>query len=452
MESKKSAFVLAAVSSGSGKTTVCNGILRALTQRGVSCAPFKTGPDYIDPFFHKESSGVDSVNLDLFMSSRTHVEKLFRENFSDSEAQVGVIEGVMGLFDGYDCRKGSAADIASTLGLPVILVIDARSSAYSLAAVLCGMRSFDPSVDVKGVIFNNVASGNHLSLLKKAARDSGVEYMGHIRHRDDLATPSRYLGLAMDEVDKIEEYISHAAAAVEEGVDLERLLSVTGWKAIKNENLSRREEILPQDSFLRGKKIAVAHDEAFNFIYPENIAVFRKLCGSGDAVVEFSPLNDISLPEADLVYFPGGYPEIYADKLSRNRGMLESVSDFSEAGGMIYGECGGLLYLSENIDCHSMCGILPFKATLKSPRLTLGYRNVTIGDVRIRGHEFHYSDIENPEELPSIALQTDIHGERKPVGMYRTKNTVAGYTHLYWGEPEVAGSLWEALFGKTYLI
>lgn len=448
MEIKKSAFVLAAVSSGSGKTTVCNGILRALTQRGLSCAPFKTGPDYIDPFFHKKSSGVDSVNLDLFMSDRVHVEKLFRENFSDSDAQVGVVEGVMGLFDGYDCKKGSAADLASTLGLPVILVIDARSSAYSLVAVLCGMRNFDPTVNVKGVIFNNVASGNHLSLLKKAARDSGVEYIGHIRNRDDLATPSRYLGLAMDEVDKIEEYISHAAAAVEEGVDLERLLSVTGWKDTKNKNLSRREEILPQDSFLKGKKIAVAHDEAFNFIYPENISAFRKLCGSEDAVVEFSPLNDISLPEADLIYFPGGYPEIYADKLSRNRGMIESVRDFSEEGGMIYGECGGFLYLSEAIDEFDMCGILPFKATMDSPRLTLGYRNVSIGETKIRGHEFHYSRIENPEELHSIAVQTDVRGKEMPVGLYRKGNSVAGYTHLYWGEPEVAALLMETLFGK----
>ncbi len=447
MRSIRSAFVLAAVSSGSGKTTVCNGLLRSLTRHGVKCAPFKTGPDYIDSFFHKKSCGRDSVNLDLFMSGKEHVAKLFDENFS--VAEVGVVEGVMGLFDGYDCKKGSAADVASMLRLPVILVIDARSSAYSLAAVISGMRTFESSVNVKEVIFNNVTSENHLSLLKRAAQDGGVEYVGHIMSRRDLATPSRYLGLAMDNPADIEKYIANAANAVEEGVDLDRLLRLTECGGGKTMSISTNVDDFPFfDSFLRGKRIAVAHDEAFNFIYPENIKSFRRLCGDEGSVVEFSPLEDASLPNADLIYFPGGYPEIYAERLSKNRGMMDSVRKFAEGGGMIYGECGGFLYLSKSIDGIGMCGILPFKATMASPRLTLGYRRVMLPGMEIRGHEFHYSSVVNPEALPSISSQTDVRGKRMPVGMYRVRNTVAGYTHLYWGEQQTANRLMTTLFGK----
>lgn len=448
MDSMKSAFVLTAVSSGSGKTTVCNGILRALSRKGVKCAPFKIGPDFIDPYFHKKACGVDSINLDIFMSDKKHVENLFKENIV--AAEVGVVEGVMGLFDGYDCREGSAADIASTLGLPVILVIDARSSAYSLAAVIYGLRTFDASVEVRGVIFNNVASDNHLKLLKKAATDGGVEYLGYIRHCDALSTPSRYLGLAMDGDDDIERYISNAADAVEDGVDLDKLISLTAYSSFDIVSLRMEEDAIPKN-ILSGKRIAVAHDEAFNFIYPENLKSLRRLSGRADAIVGFSPLNDLSIPEADMVYFPGGYPEIYGDRLSRNYEMIESVRNFSGKGGLIYGECGGFLYLCEGIDEYKMCGLLPFQATMASPHLTLGYRSVSIHGMEVRGHEFHYSRVNNTDELKSIAEQTDVRGNRVPTGLYRIGNTVAGYTHLYWGQTATAWRLMNSFFDKKYV-
>lgn len=449
MVSLKSAFVLSAVSSGSGKTTVCNGLLRALARRGVRCAPFKTGPDYIDPYFHKKACGNDSINLDIFMSDKKHVAKLFKEYAV--EAEVGVVEGVMGLFDGYDCKEGSAADIASTLGLPAILVIDAHSSAYSLAAVLYGLRTFDPSVDVRGVVFNNVASENHLELLKKAAIDGGVEYLGHIRHNASLSTPSRYLGLVMDGDDDIERYILNAADAVEDGVDLDKLISLTAYSGFDIGSLPMEEDAIPKN-ILSGKRIAVAHDEAFNFIYPENLKSLRRLSGRADAIVEFSPLNDLAIPEADMVYFPGGYPEIYADRLSRNYEMIESVRKFSEKGGMIYGECGGFLYLCNSIDEFGMCGLLPFHATMATPRLSLGYRKVTICGMEFRGHEFHYSRVDNLDKLDSIAVQTDVRGNKVPTGLYRKRNTVAGYTHLYWGQAETAGRLMNILFEKVRFV
>lgn len=438
----KAGFVIGAVSSGSGKTTVTNGLLRSFRSMGLKAAPFKVGPDYIDTHFHKVASGRDSINLDVFMGGEHHVKGLFADYSRGCD--VCVVEGVMGLFDGYDCRKGSAAHIAEILGLPVILLINAASSAYSLAAVLSGFRNFDPSVNIAGVIFNNVASDNHLRLLRNAARDSGVEFLGYVKRDSSLTVPSRHLGLTLDEDDVIDRFVANAAEAVSENVDISRILEVTGIKS--SEHISRSVKPLPFCSSGKRKcRIAVAHDEAFNFIYPANLHALESndVLGMGyGEIVRFSPLRDEEMPEADLLYLPGGYPELYRERLSANKGMRKSIREFIENGGYTIAECGGMLYLGDDIDGIEMCGILPLTGTMAGARLKLGYRSVRFQGCDIRGHEFHYSSVRENEPLRSIASQTDVRGEAVATPVYRYKNTIAGYTHLYWAESDFS-KLWE---------
>ena len=444
------ALVVAAIGSGSGKTTICNGLLRALSRRGLRCAPFKTGPDYIDPYFHRLACGRESENLDLFMASPSYAERLFARHARG--ADVAVVEGVMGLFDGYDCRRGSAAEIAALTGAPVVLVIDARSTAYSLAAVIAGFRTFDPDVRICGVIFNNVGSPAHSSLLLRAAADGGVPCLGLVPRTPGMQTPSRHLGLAMDNTAEIEAYLECAAGVVENNIDIGRLLALTLRDAADTQAPAEAPadmpglEALPDAGQWSGRTVAIARDEAFNFLYPANVRALRNLVGPDGRVVEFSPLADTAPPDADMLYFPGGYPELYADRLAANRTMIEGVRRHAEHGGMIYGECGGLLYLSEALDSTPMCGLLPFRATMRDARLTLGYRSVRIGATTIRGHEFHYSRLENPDDLPSIAQQTDVHGRPAAARLYRRGRVVGGYTHLYWGETPAARDLFDALF------
>lgn len=425
----KSGFVIAALSSGSGKTTLTLGLLRALRRRGVSVAPFKCGPDYIDTSFHRVAAGCDSTNLDLFMGSESLCSRLFARE--SAKAQVSVVEGVMGLFDGYDCDKGSAAHVARTIGLPVVLLVDASSKAYSTAAMIFGFKHFRPDMKIAGVVFNRVASDRHLRLLKQACRDADTELLGAIRRNSALVTPSRHLGLTLTGLDDTERFIEAAADAVEDQVNINRILEVTAMA----ETTASSEFEYPA---MPWRRIAVARDEAFSFIYPENV---RVLAG-GASPIYFSPLRDKAVPPADMIYLPGGYPELYAEHLAANEPMRRSIRDYCESGRHMIAECGGLLYLCRDIDGADMCGVFPMSATMEGARLHLGYRTVRIGDAEFRGHEFHYSTIKNPDALLSVAVQTDAAGNKVDTPLYRYKNTIAGYTHLYWAETSV-GLLFE---------
>lgn len=420
----KSGFVIAALSSGSGKTTLTLGLLRALRRRGVSVAPFKCGPDYIDTSFHRVAAGRDSTNLDLFMGSEDLCRRLFARD--STGAQVSVVEGVMGLFDGYDCDRGSAAHVARTLGLPVVLLVDSSSKAYSAAAMISGFKHFRPDIRIAGVVMNRVASDRHLRLLTQACRDAETELLGAIRRNSALVTPSRHLGLTLTGMHDTERFIEAAADAVETQVEIDRLLTVTEMDETKAS---------PAFEYpaMPWSRVAVARDEAFSFIYPENI---RALAG-GAKPIYFSPLRDTALPPADMVYLPGGYPELYPEQLSANESMRRSIKDYCDRGGHMLAECGGLLYLCHDIDGVDMCGVLPMSATMEGARLHLGYRTFSIGDAEFRGHEFHYSTIKDPDALQSIAVQKDAAGNKVDTPLYRYKNTVAGYTHLYWAETPV---------------
>ncbi len=421
----KSAFLIAATSSGCGKTTLSLGLMRTLVRKGLTVQPFKCGPDYIDTQFQSIAARRDSINLDLFMSSESHVRNLF--SYYSEATDVSIVEGVMGMFDGFNKMKGSSADIARILDIPVILLINAASTAYSVAATIYGFTHFCPDVKVAGVIFNRVASENHFSFLRKACEDIGVECFGYLKKNSALQTPSRHLGLTLSSREDMNSFIEMAADEVVKNVDVNRILEATSRLEYPKEELK-----IP---VLQNLIVAVARDEAFNFIYPTNLNTFRK-------IIYFSPLHDQRLPGADLVYLPGGYPELFAEELSKNIKLRNEIKTFAESGGRILAECGGLIYLCEEIDGEKMCGVFPLKATMKDSKLSLGYRTIEFPRVTLKGHEFHYSHIIDPLQEPSIALQKSAKDMSVETPVYRYKNTIAGYTHLYWAETDLL-KLWE---------
>lgn len=422
---KKSALLIAATSSGCGKTTLALGLMRALSRRKIDVQPFKCGPDYIDTQYHRIATGQDSINLDIFMSSQHHVRNLF--NTYAGKADVSVIEGAMGMFDGYDGMKGSVADIAWNLDVSVILLINAASTSFSVAATIYGFTRFCPEVKVAGVIFNRVASENHFEFLKEACKATGTKCFGYIRRNELLQTPSRHLGLSLESMQEIERFVVAAAAEVETTVDIDALLEATYLSPAKMESHA---------TCKNEHTVAVARDEAFNFIYPANLERLNA------DIRYFSPLKDDNIPDADMLYLPGGYPELFAEGLEKNTSMREAIRNFAETGGKILAECGGMIYLAKEIDGREMCGVLPLKCTMKNARLKLGYRKVKFENLEICGHEFHYSDVIDEVGLQSVANQYNIRGKEVATPVYRYKNVFAGYTHLYWADNDIL-KLWE---------
>ena len=430
----KPQLLIGALHSGSGKTTFTMGILRALQRQGLQVQPFKCGPDYIDTRFHALAAGRESVNLDTWLASERHVRDLYARYGAD--ADVCVVEGVMGLFDGYDRMAGSSAAIARLLDIPVVLVVGARSMAYTVAAQLHGMKTFLPGLRLAGVVFNQVSSENHFRFLAQACEDAGLRCFGWLPKVPDLEIPSRHLGLTLAAGQEMERWIDRAADLVTRCLDLPALLDAVCVAAA---------EAPAEASAAPGTlRIAVARDAAFNFTYRENLSRLSQL----GQVRFFSPLAGDALPEADLVYLPGGYPELFAAELSSRRETMQQLRDYAESGGRILAECGGMIYLSRAIEGveggpYPLCGVLPFSATMDGARLHLGYRRLVDAAGREwRGHEFHYSAVTAPDALPSVAQQYDARGGAVATPLYRYKNVIAGYTHLYWGETGIL-NLWD---------
>jgi cobyrinic acid a,c-diamide synthase len=422
----QSRFLVAATSSGCGKTTFTMGLLRALADRGMRVQPFKCGPDYIDTAFHRLASGRPSINLDTYMMSRPHICHIY--NRYAREADVRITEGVMGLYDGYDRWRGSSYEVSLWTDQPVILLVNAASTAYSVAATIHGFRTLRPDVRLLGVVFNRVASPSHYAYLQAACRDIHIPTFGYLLRKEGLEVPSRHLGLTMDNRQEMETFIRRAAEAVAEGVDIDRLLQSTASTTECPED----EELAKDDPQWH---VAVAHDEAFNFLYPENLRALRRQA----TVEEFSPLAHSALPASlrpqdGILYLPGGYPELYAEKLAANAPMRETIRQFAAQGGRIYAECGGMIYLTQALDGQPMCGVLPMKATMQGARLHLGYRTVRYAGEEWPGHEFHYSHLCKADALPSVAQQFRADGKPVDTALYRQGNVVAGYTHLYWAE------------------
>lgn len=392
------AVVIAAPASGSGKTTVATGMMAALRAMGDRVAPFKVGPDYIDPGYHSLATGLPGRNLDAVMVGRERIGPLFLHGSAGCD--IAIVEGVMGLFDGkidmtgagQASAEGSTAAVAAMLGAPVVLVVDARGHSQSLAAVLHGFSTFDPSVRIGGVILNRVGSPRHEEVLRQACERVGVPVLGSLPRMSELAVPSRHLGLitALEHGSRAGAAVDAMAELVTRHVDLAAVRalarsSVTGTAWNPNDEVGE-----PSGS---GSVVAVAGGPAFTFGYAEHVELLR---AAGSEVVVFDPLTD-GLPERTAgVVLPGGFPEEHAEQLASNEPLLADIRRASAAGLPIHAECAGLLYLARSLDGHAMAGVIDAEAQFGS-KLTLGYRDaVALGDsvlfeagTRVTGHEFH---------------------------------------------------------------
>jgi cobyrinic acid a,c-diamide synthase len=440
---------VAGTQSGAGKTTLTLGLMAALGRRGLRVAPFKVGPDFIDPGHHSQLTGVTSRNLDGWMLSRETNRNTFIRG--SSQADIAVVEGVMGLYDGYDGRSeaGSTAQMAKWLGLPVILVVGARSMARSAAALVQGFEGFDPQVEFAGVVFNHLGSDRHLAYLKEAmAGHVALPCLGGLRRNSVAAIPERHLGLLTAEDHRLSaEAVENLADAIEAGIDLDRLL--TRLPEIPLAAPPRPAAATPETEAGRQVRIAVARDRAFCFYYPENIEL---LTAAGAEIVPFSPLADTKLPDAvDGLYFGGGYPELHAATLGANTGLRREVKAASRSGMPIYGECGGFIFLCrELVDgegaTHPMAGCFPFQSRMLGRLSSLGYREIHLGretllgpaGTRLRGHEFHYSETEIAPDWRGIYRVSDRRGRPKANEGFVTGQTLGSYYHLHFGSQPAA--------------
>ncbi|WP_432185007.1 cobyrinate a,c-diamide synthase [Streptomyces tendae] len=464
-------LVIAAPSSGSGKTTVATGLMAALTGRGLAVSPHKVGPDYIDPGYHALATGRVGRNLDAYLCGPELVGPLFLHGARGCD--IAVVEGVMGLYDGAagEGELASTAQVAKLLRAPVVLVVDASSQSRSVAALVHGFVSWDPEVRIGGVILNKVASDRHEGLLREAVDSVGVPVLGVLRRAARVETPSRHLGLVpvAERGAEAVEAVAAMAAQVTDGCDLEALDALArGAGALPCAAWDPGEALVsspppplpvpspgaaapgPPLSVLDGprpqtpdglKRVAVAGGAAFTFSYAEHTEL---LTAAGAEVVTFDPLRDEELPEgtAGLV-IGGGFPEVYASELSANEGLRKSVAELALSGAPVAAECAGLLYLCRELDGLPMCGVLDASARM-SERLTLGYRDaVAVSDsalagagTRMRGHEFHRTVVEpGAGAAPAWGMRAPV----RRVEGFVERGVHASYLHTHWAaEPGVA--------------
>jgi cobyrinic acid a,c-diamide synthase len=432
-------LVIAGTSSGAGKTTMSVALVRALRARGLRVAVFKCGPDYLDPTYHELAAGRPSHNLDGYMMGEEAVLATFHAATQD--ADVAVIEGVMGLFDGRsaDSDEGSTAEIARWLAAPVLLVVDAAGMARSVAAVAQGFAHFDPRLHVAGLLCNRVGSAGHLELLASACAEPAV--LGGLVRASTGEFPSRHLGLhaARDAVDARE--LDAWAERFRACSDVARVLAVA-----RAAPPLRVPALLHQTARARRCRVGVAWDAAFSFYYPYNLQLLESL---GAELVRFSPIADAALPDVDGLYIGGGYPELHAETLSANTAMRAAIRRHAEQGRPLYAECGGLMYLSEAIVTeagtrHAMVGVVAGEAVMQPSLAALGYVEVETcapsivgpAGVRFRGHQFRYSELRTSEVGRCYVLRTGRGAESREG--YGTSNVLASYVHAHWASCHAA--------------
>ena len=440
----KPQFLIGGATSGSGKTVFALGLLRALRKRGIKVQPYKCGPGFMDTQLHAISAGVDSVNLDSWFAGRTHLQYVY--NKYGEKSDVCMIEGNSALFDGYKRMQGSSAEMAQVVSVPVILVVNARSAAYSVAPMLYGYKLFRPQVKIVGVVFTHVSSLTHFSYLKDACNDAGLNCLGYIPFDESLKLPQRHTALTQSVRSEIEEVSEKAAMYVEQNIDLDRILKMCTRIFPCKYTLpytSDVEETGINYAMHKSLKIAVARDSAFNFLYKENI---DRLSAIGH-VTYFSPLYSNNLPEADIIYIPGGFPEMFARQLHRRKTLMKQLKDYADKGGKIIAEGGGMVLLSRSLtvreggSAYEMSGVLPFGCTMIDSHLHTGYRIIEMSDKSLRGHEFRFLSIDTENsQLPSdirIVPVMNTRGAEADSCIYRYRNVIAGFTHWYWGETDV---------------
>ena len=428
-------FVVAGTASGVGKTTVALALMAALRKRDMLVQPFKCGPDFIDGGHHTRVCQRASRNLDGWMLSAQANQQCFSR--ASAGTDVCVVEGVMGLFDGVasSSDSGSTAQIAKSLGLPVILVVDASSMARSVAAIVHGFKTFDPGVNLAGVIFNKVSGPNHYRFLRDAiSGNSDVVPLGYLRPDNRIKIPERYLGLITASEGLLSsEVFAMLAEFAEADIDINRLLELAGTID------ASRHPVAHENGTVR---IGIARDKAFSFYYDDNLDALR---AAGADILEFSPLQDTSLPLAiDALYFGGGYPELFAKQLTANCRLIAAIRESADAGLPIYAECGGLMYLGQEIvgrdgNVTAMAGVLPIRVRMTDRLVNFGYTEVSLradcilgcAGTRLRGHSFHCSEIVEVGPLDYVYLaRNSMTGREQPDGL-RLHNVLASYIHLH---------------------
>ena len=429
--------VIAGTSSGAGKTTVACGLIAALRARGHCVQGFKVGPDYIDPSYHALASGRPGRNIDAFLSGSDLVAPLFRHGAQG--ADIAVVEGVMGLFDGASGRGelASTAHVAKLLRAPVLLVVDASKMARSAAAIVHGYATFDRDLTIAGVILNRVGSEHHERLLREAIEPLGIPVLG-VLHRDDrLVAPERHLGLvpAGEREQRASVALATLAHAVERDADVASIESLARAAPALAPGPAWSPE--PASAPAAAARIAIARGRAFAFHYEENLEL---LAAAGAELAGFDPLRDEALPpDCGGLLLAGGFPEVFGEQLAANAPLRAEIATFAAAGKPVLAECGGLLYLCHDLDGHEMCGAIDATATM-TDRLTLGYREAVAAtgnpwidsSERVRGHEFHYSSVQ-----PLHAGRMRPAWELSTRGVARFEGIVAGavhasFLHVHW--------------------
>jgi cobyrinic acid a,c-diamide synthase len=442
-------LVIAGTHSGAGKTTIASGLMAALSRAGQRVAPFKVGPDFIDPSYHRLACGRPGRNLDAFLSGPELMVPLVKHGARD--ADVVVVEGVMGLFDGASGggELASTAQVAKLLGAPVVLVVDSGAMARSVAAIVHGFATFDQDLQVGGVVLNRVASDWHEELLREAIASTGVPVLGVLRRDPELSVPERHLGLVPS--DEREAHarrtLDRLAEVVAGSVDMEALLALARSAPALDGAAAWSPE--PRDGAVAsGARIAVAAGPAFSFVYEENHELLR---AAGAELVPFDPIADRALPEScGALLLAGGFPEVFGEELSANAALRADIAAFARGGRPVLAECGGLLYLSSELDGRPMCDVIPAPARM-GRRLTLGYRGARAASdhpvwragTEVRGHEFHYSSVD-PVAGDAPAWSLSARGTTRDEG-HVVGGVHASYLHTHWAAtPEVARRLAEA--------
>jgi cobyrinic acid a,c-diamide synthase len=439
-------IVVAGTSSGAGKTSVACGLIAALRARGLVVQGFKVGPDYIDPSYHTQASGRPGRNLDAFLCGPELIAPLARHG--SAGADVAVVEGVMGLFDGASGRGelASTGHVAKLLHAPVLLVVDAASMARSVAAVVHGYRSYDPAIDIAGVVLNKVGSDVHEQLLREAIEPLGVPVVGALRRDERVGAPERHLGLvpAGEREAGTRASIEALGAATAERMDLDAVLALA--RAAPAAPGPAWSPDPPDGPPADGARVAIARGPAFSFHYEENLELLR---AAGAELAPFDPTVEEALPDgaAGLV-LAGGFPEVFGEELSANAPLRERVAAFARSGRPVVAECGGLLYLCEELDGRPMCGALPATARMAG-RLSIGYREAAAiapsacwaGGEAVRGHEFHYSQVEPRDGGDAAAWTLAARGRAWPEG-FAAGGVHASFLHVHWAAfPQAARRL-----------
>ena len=437
-------LVIAATQSGSGKTTIVTGLLAALRARGLVVQSFKVGPDYIDPGYHALASGRPAHNLDTWLTPAEIVPALFAAEAAG--ADLAVIEGVMGLYDGGRQGVSSTAAIAKLLDAPVLLVIDAKSMGASAAAIAQGFRDYDPEVKLAGVILNRLGSDTHEAMIREAMAAIGIEVYGALRRDDALRMPERHLGLLPVQENEERQVVQAMGQAIGRQLDIaaiRRLAQQAAPLAVPG--------LAAADAPEKRCRIGVARDEAFSFYYPTSLQVLERL---GAELVPFSPLHDTALPAVDGLLLGGGFPEMFASQLAANAAMRLAIRQQAEAGMPIYAECGGYMYLFAELqdfagDCYPMAGVFSGRAVMTKKLQMVGYVtaeqkcDTILGEkgMTLKGHEFHFSLEQENGELERPFAFTKLRNGAVYAAGQQAGQALGSYLHLHFaGCPAAAAS------------